>query len=116
LRKRSKRVAAFDRELDRLTPALLARANGQCEIRVTGVCLGGLNRGFSRHHRQPRGKGGPNTMANVVIACGDGTVGCHGYIEHHREESYAKGWLVRMGQDPELVRWVRPEPPLALAT
>jgi hypothetical protein len=104
-RRKSKKLSAFGRELDRLTPALLERANGQCEVRITGVCLGDLGWIFSRHHRLPVGQGGKNTMENVVIACGDGTIGCHGYIEHHRAEAYDKGWLVRMGLDPADVPW-----------
>ncbi|GAA1138557.1 hypothetical protein [Nocardioides aquiterrae] len=59
----------------------------------------------SFHHRQPRGMGGSrrrevNSPANVMLLCGSGTTGCHGFIEKYRSSAEQEGWLVRHGQDP----------------
>lgn len=56
--------------------------------------------GWSIHHRVPRGAGGAkhvpwiNLPANLLLLCGSGTTGCHGWIEKHRAESIEKGWLM----------------------
>lgn len=67
-------------------------------------CLGPLrweDRGFgwSLHHRKPRGMGGSkaawaSSPANGLVLCGSGTTGCHGWVESHRDEAYARGLLV----------------------
>ena len=54
----------------------------------------------SIHHRIPRGRGGENTAENLLLLCGSGVTGCHGYIEAHRTEAYNHGYLVRTGYDP----------------
>ena len=56
------------------------------------------------HHRKPRGMGGTsdpaiNSPANLIYLC----MVCHEYIEKHREEGYADGWLVRRNTDPATV-------------
>ncbi len=75
---------------------VLTRSKGFCE-----VCRGSLNQGFgmSVHHRQPRGMGGTkklnsNSASNLLVLCGSGITGCHGWIESNRAESYEKGYLV----------------------
>lgn len=60
----------------------------------------------SIHHRTPRGMGGTrkkeiNEPQNLLLLCGSGTTGCHGWIESHREEGYETGFLVRRGYKPE---------------
>lgn len=65
-----------------------------------------LNSEHSIQHRLPRGMGGDrlgltNTPANLVLMCGSGTTGCHGWAEFgNRTAGYQKGWLVH--------RWERP--------
>lgn len=59
----------------------------------------------SWHHRQARGMGSskrPETNAayNLLLLCGTGVDGCHGFVEKHRRSAEAEGWLVRHGQDP----------------
>jgi hypothetical protein len=69
-------------------------------------------RPHSFHHRQPRGRGGVNSLANLLLLCGTGITGCHGNVESRRTEAYAKGLLVRTGKDPaaEPVKvWCLPE-------
>lgn len=59
----------------------------------------------SVHHRTPRGMGGShdeslNRPSNLLALCGSGTTGCHGWIEHNREEARENGWLVPRGLSP----------------
>ncbi|MFF0864216.1 HNH endonuclease [Nonomuraea sp. NPDC003560] len=54
----------------------------------------------SIHHRIPRGRGGENTAENLLLLCGSGTTGCHGWVESHRAEAYNAGYLVHTGIDP----------------
>ena len=61
---------------------------------------------WSLHHRKPRGMGGSrdpliNSPANVILLCGSGTEGCHGWVESNREQSYELGLLVHRMDDPE---------------
>ena len=58
----------------------------------------------SVHHRLPRRMGGTrdprsNDLRNLVLVCGSGTTGCHGWIESHRTEAYEQGWLIRSYDD-----------------
>ncbi|QNN99473.1 HNH endonuclease [Gordonia Phage Sephiroth] len=49
----------------------------------------------SVHHRRKRGQGGPWTPTNCVHICGDGTRGCHGWIEGHPNAAREEGFHVR---------------------
>jgi hypothetical protein len=73
-------------------PIVRERSGGACEVCIPGVCLG---RATNMHHRKPESHGGESVPVNLLHVCGSGTTGCHGYIEHHRAESYENGWLVR---------------------
>lgn len=84
--------------------AVLERAGYRCEC--CGKALG-ERRGedFSIHHRRCRGMGGTswfgaNLTSNLLAVCGSGTTGCHGWIETHRAEAMASGWLVSRYKDP----------------
>lgn len=66
-----------------------------------GIGLQRSDRGYSwsAHHRAPRSMGGTrepwvSKAANGVLLCGTGTTGCHGWVEKHRSEAIAQGWLV----------------------
>lgn len=57
---------------------------------------------FSIHHRKPRGMGGSNSLdinifPNLIVLCGTGTTGCHGWVETHREQAYKDGLLIHSG-------------------
>lgn len=86
--------------------AVLERAGYCCESCGKPV---GDQRGidFSIHHRKARGMGGSrfgaNLASNLLVLCGSGTTGCHGYVESHRSEAMACGWLVSRYQDPSAV-------------
>lgn len=73
------------------------RSGGMCEVRIRDVCRG---QGESMHHRNKAGQGGLWTPANILHACGDGTRGCHGWIEANPATARRRGlWLYR-GQNP----------------
>lgn len=86
---------------------VLERAGYSCEI-----CGGGIGdrRGvdWSLHHRSPRQMGGSrlawkNLPANLLVACGSATTGCHSVIESHRSGAVAAGWLILHQALPEQV-------------
>lgn len=41
-----------------------------------------------------------NSPANILLLCGSGTEGCHGWVESNRHESYESGLLVHRNDDP----------------
>jgi hypothetical protein len=103
-------------EWEALRHDAVTRSGGCCELRIPGVCLGaprsrkGALPGalgtapWSLHHRQPRGMGGASrravhNLSTLVVACGHGTAGCHGWVEHHRAEGRARRLLVPQGID-----------------
>lgn len=44
-----------------------------------------------------------NGPARLLLVCGTGVDGCHGFIESHRTSAEAEGWLVRRPTDPATV-------------
>lgn len=55
--------------------------------------------GYSIHHRIRRGMGGSkdptrNQPPNLILLCGSGTDGCHGWVEQHRQEAMTLGLIV----------------------
>lgn len=95
----SRAVAGPSRETMQL---LTARSLMHCEVAHTcdGQYLSGersLN--WSAHHRKARGMGGSrnpdiNQPANLLMVCGSGTTGCHGFIESNRLWAYELGLLI----------------------
>lgn len=65
--------------------------------------------GANIHHRRMRSqspKSLVHNIENLVLFCGSGTQGCHGYVHGHPSESYEKGWLVRSFDDPgDIALW-----------
>ena len=41
--------------------------------------------------------GWEDSPANLVVLCGSGTTGCHGWVESHRAEARELGYLVPRG-------------------
>lgn len=65
---------------------------------------------WSVHHRRNRGSGGSsdpaiNSPANLLLVCGTGTTGCHGWIGERPEEARDEGYAVSLNsrQDPASV-------------
>jgi len=92
---------------DRKVRALVVdRAGGCCErcgrrLQVDGHWIAA----YSIHHRRPRAMGGSrragtNSPANLLLLCGTGTSGCHGWVEAHRVTALANGFLLNQGDDP----------------
>lgn len=68
------------------------------------------------HHRKPRGMGGTrdpriNCPENLILLCSE----CHAWIESHRADSIADGWLVSKWADPAAVPLVLHGLPVWLA-
>ena len=84
LRPRSERRERFEAELDTLTPLLVARSRGICEICGSGVAI-------HRHHRLRRSQGGRNELANLLHLCRL----CHDTVHAYPAVSYERGWLLR---------------------
>lgn len=79
---------------------VITRAGGMCEM-----CHMVIVREFSLHHRRPRRMGGTrrtdaNASHNLLLLCGSGTTGCHGWVESHRVSGYADGVILYDRDDP----------------
>lgn len=91
--------------------ALHERAHGCCE-----VC--GSTGATNAHHRINQSQGGPDTLGNLMLVCGSGTTGCHGWITVNPMEAARLGYTVtgqriskRSGADSPtdvpVLRWSR---------
>lgn len=61
---------------------------------------------YSIQHRRARGMGGSkdpsiNRADNLILLCGDGVQGCHGWVETHREQSHDNGWSLPWWQSAD---------------
>lgn len=56
--------------------------------------------GGSLHHRRLKSAGGKNTIQNLILLCGSGTTGCHGWAHHERLDALAVGLIVRGFHNP----------------
>lgn len=90
---------------------LLVRSGGSCEARTT-QCLAGPTGALDRlprwrvsvHHRKPRGMGGTRRadvhgLHHLMLLCGSGTTGCHGWVERNRAAARDRGLLVPQAMD-----------------
>lgn len=60
----------------------------------------------SLHHRRKRSqmpKWRLWEVSNCVLLCGDGTTGCHGWVENHPDAAAEEGFHVRSWQEPREV-------------
>lgn len=84
------------------TPATVAliRARDRDGCALCGFTVAGeRGRGWSVHHRKPRGMGGTkdpaiSSPANGVLLHGTGTTMCHGKVEANREGYTDAGFLI----------------------
>lgn len=60
---------------------------------------------YSLHHRQGRTGADPHRYSNLIVLCGTGTTGCHGWVTVHPAQAYDLGLSVPRlgGQDTRLV-------------
>lgn len=74
------------------------------DVRDEGRCVRcGVNlhgRMFSRHHRKLR-RHGDHSPANLILLCGSGTTGCHGWVHANPLKAYQDGWMLKSWQKPE---------------
>ena len=87
---------------------VLDRDNYKCVY--CGGSIAGAERGmdWSLHHRRARGMGGSrdpvaNSHPNLVVLCGSGVTGCHGWVESQRSAARDLGYLVSWPRDPATV-------------
>lgn len=84
---------------------VFARAGYRCERcfkQLHGVF------GVSVHHRRPRMMGGSRNEklhlpANLIVLCGSGTSGCHGWVESNRDKSRDHGYLIQKVDSAEII-------------
>jgi hypothetical protein len=59
---------------------------------------------WSLHHRKLKGRGTPpreyDLVENLVVLCGSGTTGCHGWAHAERLKSHEDGWTCWTGDTP----------------
>jgi hypothetical protein len=104
---REKRTGRRDTGPDRTVRELVwERDEGRCVVCGEGV----YGKPHSIHHRRNRGSGGSsdprrNAPSNLVLVCGTGTTGCHGWIGASPEEARDAGWVVSLNsiEDPAKV-------------
>ena len=66
--------------------ALHERAGSLCEM-----CSKPAN---NAHHRRNLSQQGQNVLSNLLLLCGSGTTGCHGWVTEHPAMSYRNGWSI----------------------
>ena len=81
--------------ITKATRDLVYQRDGQSCVRCGVYANGG-----SIHHRKARGMGGTRNPlidmpAALLLLCGSGTTGCHGWVESHRTKSLGQGFLLR---------------------
>ena len=99
-RSKSKKQREFDRELDKITPELRARAEEMCELMIPNVCSGSGN--LHRHHRRSRRirkDGLANDLSNLILVCQP----CHQLIHHKRNWSKHHGFIISTNSNPKLI-------------
>ncbi|GAB2702551.1 hypothetical protein BKA24_001661 [Microbacterium marinum] len=96
--KPARRHVATGADLRALNDLVDARDQQRC-IRCGEV----IWEGGSRHHRRLRSRGGDDVASNLVLACGSGTTGCHGWMHANIVEATKLGYLVSSWADPRFV-------------
>ena len=68
---------------------VMERSKGFCEAQ-TDICA---HIARHAHHKKRRSQGGSDSPDNLLALCES----CHNWIHANPEESFRRGWLVRMG-------------------
>lgn len=97
---------AYEAELDRVTPSLLKRAEGRCELTEYAGCFYNLPISLTeveagtvpvcggpphRHHILRRAQGGTNDLSNLLYVCRNH----HDFIHSRPRLARERGWLMR---------------------
>jgi hypothetical protein len=79
------------------------RDAGHC-VRCGDPVFGARGEGWSIQHRKKRSAGVDNSASNLVLVCGNGVTGCHGWIEDHpTQAAHEGGWSVSRYAEPAQV-------------
>jgi hypothetical protein len=78
---------------------LIVEREDQCCFRCLGWAEGG-----SIHHRKLRSRGGRNDPSNLMLLCGSGTTGCHGWVHSNVLAATALGYMVESWEEPRYKR------------
>ena len=90
-------------EPSRRVCALVDERDGRCCVRC-GASLYAVN--GSRHHRKLRSqcdRAEKHTPANLILLCGLGTTGCHGWAHAHPQAARDEGLIVHGYERPSAV-------------
>jgi|GEM_PF-2212406 hypothetical protein len=100
--KESQRHRDFERELDLITPELVRRSGGCCEL-----CGGRLHpKTWERHHRKRRDPHDPhsNDLSNLLLLGNAWSeCNCHGWAHANVADAKKLGVILSSWQDPEAV-------------
>ncbi|WP_303168555.1 hypothetical protein [Bifidobacterium dentium] len=92
-----------DDEFQAAKRAALVRQGHHCQRCGRNIHDPSLWPGRSGHHRQLRRTADPqvrHSPENIIVLCGSGTTGCHGWIHAHVAEARRNGWIVPVGSEP----------------
>lgn len=79
--------------------AVGARTRSRLRERAHGCCERcGKPGATNAHHRLNQSQGGPDALSNLLLLCGSGTTGCHGWVTEHPDDAQALGYTVKLGQ------------------
>lgn len=77
--------------------ALRERSSGDPDYGVCEICG---KPATNAHHRKNKSQGGKDVLSNLLMLCGSGTTGCHGFITRHPKTASLHGWTVWSYEDP----------------
>lgn len=72
-------------------------ADTQYRSAPSRICLGYAG---NCHHRVNRSVGGGYSLSSLLMLCGSGTTGCHGWITVNPLLAREFGWAIRSTDDP----------------
>ncbi|MEB0303842.1 hypothetical protein QN345_00615 [Cryobacterium sp. 10I1] len=93
--KPTRRIVLFGAALLRLNILVDRREQQRCARCGRIIWAGG-----SRHHRKFRSRRGSDSAANIVLMCGSGTTGCHGWVHANPTSAAMVGFALESWQDP----------------
>lgn len=86
----------------RLTRAAINAAIDLREQQKCARCGTAIWANGSRHHRKYRSRRGEDTTHNLILLCGSGTQGCHGWAHSNITDATREGYSVPSWADPAI--------------
>lgn len=93
-------------KFDAATVALIWERDQGCCVKCGQYLHGERGYAWSIQHRKARGMGGARwdstrgNAANGILLCGNGTQGCHGWVERNPDEARDNGWSIYRAESP----------------